>query len=416
MNTSKYPLWLGYMDMPSFLANPITIVNSYDCIIIDDQGKEYFDLSSGIKNVILGYSEQRIIDAVTEQMKRVAFVKGSSFWNEPALELAQEIKSIANVSNPRMLFHNSGTEAVEASIKLIRQYSYLNNTSKSTIATIKNGYHGQTIGALSASGEEYSKEVFQPYLDGFVFFDLPQNDGDIDKLECLIQDNDTVGAIMFEPILGNGGVVEISEKYLKAIKNISLKYNLLLICDEVTTGFGRCGKWFLSNQLEPDIIIGGKALTNGYLPLSVVIVSDKIWKLFDEKGSFRHGQTNLNHPVCCACGLATLKILKEIEAPKLSVQKEEMIKSALQPLLENGLVTSVRGKGLLWAIEFNINIHKNHKNHKWLEQALLDKNFIVGQIDNTIFISPPLLINVELINEFVKVFNNCLNTGKKMRW
>jgi adenosylmethionine-8-amino-7-oxononanoate aminotransferase len=413
MNPSKYPLWLGYMDMPSFLANPITIVDSYDCMIIDDQGKEYVDLSSGIRNVILGYSEQRIIDAVTEQMKRVAFVKGSSFGNEPALELAQEIKSIANVSNPRMLFHNSGTEAVEASIKLIRQYSYLNNTNRATIATLKNGYHGQTIGALSASGEEYSKEVFKPYLDGFVFFDLPQNDGDIDKLECLIKDNDTVGAIMFEPILGNGGVVEISDKYLKAIKNICLKYNILLICDEVTTGFGRCGEWFLSNQLEPDIIIAGKAITNGYLPLSVVIVSEKIWQVFDENGSFRHGQTNLNHPVCCACGLATLKILKEIDAPKLSVQKGEMIKSALQPLLENGLVTSVRGKGLLWAIEFNINIHKKHKNHKWLEKALLDKNFIVGQIDNTIFISPPLLINIELINEFVKVFNICLNTDKK---
>ncbi|MBD2414683.1 aspartate aminotransferase family protein [Nostoc calcicola FACHB-3891] len=408
MSTNKYPLWLGYMDMPSFLDNPITIVDSYGCTVIDSQGIEYIDLSSGIRNVILGYSEERIVKAVTEQMKKVTFVKGSSFGNEPALELAQEIQSIANISNPRMLFHNSGTEAVEASIKLIRQYSYLNNTNRNTIATLKNGYHGQTIGALSASGEEYSKEPFKPYLNGFTFFDLPQNDGDIDKLEFILKKDNTIGAIMLEPILGNGGVVEISEKYLKAIKNLCLKYNILLICDEVTTGFGRCGEWFLTNQLEPEIIIGGKVLANGYLPLSVVIVSEKIWKVFDEKGSFRHGQTNLNHPVCCACGLETLKILKEIDAPKLSLQKGEMIQTALQSLFDKRLVTSVRGKGLLWAIEFDSNIHKNHKTHKWLEKALLDKHFIVGQIDNIIFIAPPLIVNIEHINNFINMLGKCL--------
>ena len=408
-NYSNYPIWLGYMDMPYFLLNPKTIVSASGCTIVDDTGKEYIDLSSGIRNVILGYSQDRIINAVTEQMKKISFVKGSSFANEPAILLANEIKSIANVENSRILFHNSGTEAVEAAIKLVRQFAFLNNTKKKKIVTIKKGYHGQTITALSSSAEEYSKEPFKPYTNGFIFVDIPNTELAISKLVDKVEKNKLeIGAIMLEPILGNGGVIEIPLEYLKKIKEICSTYDIFLICDEVTTGFGRCGSWFLSNNVQPDIIITGKALTNGYLPLSAVIVSQKIWQVFDNKGLFRHGQTNLNHPICCACGLETLKILKEINAPKLSQQKGEEIKLCFKDLINNGLITSIRGKGLLWAIEFDISIHRKYTAKKWLENALLEEGLIVGQIDNTIFISPYLFINDEIkqlvlkINEIVK--------------
>lgn len=408
LNPQDYPLWLGYTDMPTFLQDPITMVKAEGVTLIDDQGKRYLDLESGIRNVLLGYSQEEITKAIYEQLARLPYTRSAHFGNDAALQLAKQLASVSPVKNPRILFHNSGSEAVEASIKLVRQLAFLKNDKRNFIISFKGGYHGQTITALSASGEEYSKEPFAPLTKGFIFLDFPKSFSEVTKVEEILQKDPYVGAIIVEPILGNGGVIPLPEGYLSKLSRICDKYQLLLICDEISTGFGRCGKWFLSEECSPDILVVGKALTNGYLPLSAVIVSENVWQTFDQHGNFRHGQTNLNHPACCAAGLATLKILFNLNAPKICLEKGNQISESLKELQLNGRVKSLRGKGLLWGIVFDEAIHNKHDSNKWLQLLMLEKGFIIGQIENTIFLSPSLVIEESHISNFMKWFKEAL--------
>jgi adenosylmethionine-8-amino-7-oxononanoate aminotransferase len=403
-----FPLWLGYTDMPSFLNNPIIIVSAHDSILVDNQGHEYVDLNSGMKNVILGYSQPRIVDAVNAQMQKVSFVNGSSFANESALQLAKDLAALCQVANPRILFHNSGTEAVEAAIKIVRQLAFEQANQKYSIVTLRRGYHGQTLGALSASGEEYSKEPFGPLVEGFIPIRIPSGSNDLEDLNYILDTIETVGAVMIEPVLANGGVITLPMDFLSTLAKICKERGILLICDEITTGFGRCGEWFVSNLISPDILLVGKAMTNGYLPLSATIVSERIWKAIDNRAPFRHGQTNLNHPVCCACGQETISILKEIDAPSRARQKGKMILDALSPLANRGLIVSIRANGLLFALDFAQSFSNGKNSRKWLQDFLLQQGFVVGQIDNTIFLSPPLVITVEQIARFATTLKKAL--------
>lgn len=408
MNPYDYPLWLGYTDMPIFLQEPITMVKANGIILTDSRGKEYIDLESGIRNVLLGYSQNEILEAVRVQLQKLPYARGAHFGNEAALRLALKLASMSPVKRPRILFHNSGSEAIEASLKIVRQLAFIRGNGKTSVITLKKGYHGQTISALSASGESYSKEPFKPLTEGFVFVDVPTSMHCADQILSILQKNPSIGAIMIEPILGNGGVIPIPEEYLLRIRQICDEHNLLLICDEITTGFGRCGRWFMSEAYPPDILIVGKAITNGFLPLSAVIVAESIWQTFDSSGNFRHGQTNLNHPACCAAGLATIEILLSMNAPEACLRKGQELQDAFSELKMSGRIKELRGCGLLWAIVFDEQIHRRHNSNKWLQLLLLDKGFIVGQIENTIFLSPAVITDSSHIMCFIESMQKAL--------
>jgi len=408
VNMQDYPLWLGYTDMPRFLQDPITMVNANGVVLTDSRGKEYIDLESGIRNVLLGYSQPEIVEAVRMQLQTLPYVRGAHFGNVAALGLARKLAALSPVNRPRILLHNSGSEAVEAAVKIVRQLAFMRRDGRTSIITLKKGYHGQTVTALSASGESYSKEPFEPLTDGFVFVDVPTDVHDTDKILSVLRGDSSIGAVMIEPILGNGGVIPIPEEYLLQMRKICDEHRLLLICDEVTTGFGRCGRWFLSENYPPDILIVGKAITNGYLPLSATIVAEPIWQTFDRQGYFRHGQTNLNHPACCAAGLATLEILSRMNAPEACQRKGQEIREAFQALTMSGKVLELRGCGLLWAIVFDGEIHRRHSPSKWLQLLLLEKGFIVGQIENTIFLSPAVITESSHVQRFIECLQKAL--------
>jgi adenosylmethionine-8-amino-7-oxononanoate aminotransferase len=408
VNAQNYPLWLGYTDMPRFLQDPITMVNANGIVLTDSRGKEYVDLESGIRNVLLGYSQPEIVEAVRMQLQALPYARGAHFGNAAALSLALKLADLSPVKRPRILFHNSGSESVEAAVKIVRQLAFLRRDGRSSIITLNKGYHGQTVTALSASGESYSKEPFEPLTEGFVFVDVPTSVHDADQILSILRENPCIGAVMIEPILGNGGVITIPEEYLLQVRKICDEHGLLLICDEVTTGFGRCGKWFLSENYPPDILIVGKAITNGYLPLSATIVAEPIWQTFDQQGYFRHGQTNLNHPACCAAGLATLEILSRMNAPEACQRKGQEIREAFQALMMSGKVLELRGCGLLWAIVFDGEIHRRHSPSKWLQLLLLEEGFIVGQIENTVFLSPAVITESSHVQRFIECLQKAL--------
>jgi|GEM_PF-2092158 len=404
----KYPVWLGYMDMPGFERLPITMHAAKDAVLYDVNNVQYIDFLSGVRNVLLGYSEKRISDAIYNQLLTLPFASGSNFGNDVAVALAEQLGQLSKIRNPRVIFHNSGSEAIEASIKLVRQYNFLKKNEKKKIITLKKGYHGQTITALSASGEFFSKEPFQPFTEGFIQVPFPEEVDQVSELEKILKNSNGVAAILIEPLLGNAGVLELPIGYLAEVKRLCIKYDICLIADEVSTGFGRLGEWFLSTDIEPDILVVGKAMTNGYLPLSAVIVSEKIWRDFDGNGFFRHGQTYLNHPVCCRAGLQTISILEEIGAPALCIKKGILVRKMLEPLIKSGKIKTIRGKGLMFAIVFDETIHKKHASIKWLQTAMLNAGFIIGQLDNTVFISPPLIIQDFQVENFVDALEKLL--------
>lgn len=407
MTFNDYPLWLGYTNMPDFLETSVTMAKASGTKLIDTNGKEYIDLESGIRNVILGYTNNEITNAITTQLKILPYSRSAHFGNKPALELAQVLANFSPVKNPRILFHSSGSESIEASIKIVRQLAFINGNNKKNVLVINKGYHGQTLAALTASGDAFSKAPFEPFMPGFDFIEIPQSMQDIQNIHNLIKDSN-IGAILLEPILGNGGIISIAESLLIELRKICDDLNILLICDETTTGLGRCGRWFLSDSCSPDILIIGKALTNGFLPLSALIVAENIWGQFDMNDYFRHGQTYLNHPVCCAAGIATIAVLKKIDAPTMSQKKEIIIKEMFKELILSERIIELRGKGLLWAIEINAQFSHAKKTKKWFQTLMLEKGIIIGQIESTIFLSPALIIEDKHIYRLVEHLDKIL--------
>ncbi len=397
---NEYPLWLGYTSMTDFLRNPITIHSATDYFLKDDQGKVYVDLMSGTRNVILGYSQREIADAMLTQLELLPFARGASFGNTPASELATKLAKLSGIENPRVLFHSSGSEAVECAIKLVRQLASIRNDGRNSIITFDKGYHGQTITALSSSGEYYSKEPFVPWTEGFITTPVPEISEDFNRIQDLIESDSTVGAVMIEPILTNAGVISLPPDYLRLLRELCSQHNILLICDEISTGLGRCGVWFVSEGTPPDILLLGKTLTNGYFPLSAVIVSCAIWKEFDSNGVFRHGQTHINNPVGCAAALSTISIMERLNVPQVSLEKGKMIMQILESLKSQNVIVDCRGLGLLFVIVLSSEINAGKSSPKWLQNILLDFGYVVGQIDNTILLSPPISISEETMTAF----------------
>lgn len=399
---SHYPLWLPYTDMTQFERAPLTLVRAEGAFVYDTDGRRYTDLSAGTRNVLLGYSRAEIVDAVTEAMRCLPYVRSGSFGSAPALDLARRLALLAPIENARVMFQNSGSEAVEVAFKLLRQYRSLHGDPRTTVLALKLGYHGQTLATLWASGEEYSREPFTPAVPGFLSLDFPTSASDAEALAQLVSRHPDVGAVIVEPVLGHAGSRVLPPGYLAALRRTCDELDLVLVCDEITSGLGRCGQWFMSQDAKPDILLVGKVLTNGYLPLSAALASERIWRAFDARGLFRHGQTYTNHPVCCACGLATLDLLEREDAPALARRLGESTRARLGPLLREGSVTAVRGVGALFSIEFDPVIHRRRGSPKWLQGLLLADGFVVGQIDSTLFLSPPLVLEADEIDRFAE--------------
>ena len=404
----------------------VVFESAHGTTVVDAEGNEYLDAYSALWNVNVGYGRQEIADAVYEQIQKLPYYPHSQI-NVPATTLAEQLAACLPGDLNHVYFCNSGSEANETAIKIARQYGRQTYPGENRYKIISRyrGYHGFTYGALSATGQPRRRKAFEPLVPGFPHAHPPYcyrcpigldastcGVACADDIERIIQGEgpETVIGIIAEPIIGGGGAIVSPDEYLPKLRKICDDYGLLLILDEVITGFGRTGKMFACEHwdVQPDLITLAKGLTSGYLPLGACVASTKVFNAFlgdtDENREFAQVCTYGGHPVACAAGIANLKILQEERLWENAEKVGTHLLSKLETLRALPIVGDVRGKGLLLGVEL-IETDGTHletaKTNRIVGQLRdFDKGgIIVGKIghaveepESIIFIAPPLIL------------------------
>ena len=372
--------------LKNYARYPVEFVEGEGINLFDKNGKEYLDFLSGIAVTGFGHQHKKIKEAASSQLNKLWHVS-NLFEATPQEELAQKLTTATGMDS--VFFCNSGTEANEAAIKFARKWG----GKRKTIITANGGFHGRTMGSLSATAQTKLHEGFTPMLSGFTFVDF----NNIEAIKNAI-DNSTC-AIMVEPIQGESGVIVPDETYLRALKSICDENNLLLILDEVQTGIGRTGKLFAHqySDIVPDILTSAKGIANG-LPLGATICSKKVADVIMPGD---HGSTFGGNPVAVASANKVLDLLTTEQLEYISNIGEEIKNSILQ--IDNSLIKNVRGKGLMVGIEFVQPIAKK------IAKVLLNDGIVVGNSGDTVLrLLPPFVVTQNNIHKFVNLFTSAL--------
>jgi acetylornithine/N-succinyldiaminopimelate aminotransferase len=369
---------------------PITITHGKGVYLFTEDGKKYLDFFSGLAVNALGYGNEKVIRAIEEQIKK--YIHLSNYYtNSPQVELAEKLVKYSGLS--KVFFSNSGTEAIEASLKLIRKYS----GPEKKILTFSNAFHGRTYGSLSLGGKEKYKKYFAPLLSNIVQLEF----NNVDQLEKNI-DSDTA-AIYLEFIQGEGGVRVASEQFITKIESLKKKYDFILVADEVQSGIGRTGKTFAYNHygIKPDLVILAKAIGGG-LPLGAMITNQKYSSVF-EFGD--HGSTFGGNPVACAAGLAVMNEVFENglvnEVSKLGDYFSAQLKMIRDEYPDK--ITDIRGLGFMLGAEMT-------KPCSSIIDEFRNKGILVNCTnENVLRILPPLISTQENIDHFIDQFKSILS-------
>lgn len=349
--------------------------------LIDADGKVYWDLLAGIAVNALGYAHPRLVRAMKEEASKLYHV--SNLYYQPAQVLLAE-KLITASGMAKVFFCNSGTEAIEASLKFAR----LATPGRHGVVAFNGSFHGRTFGALSMTGNEGYRAPFEPLVPGTFF--IPPND--IAALDAAV--NETTSAIVMEPIQGEGGIVPFSDDFLKAARAAADRVGAALILDEIQSGLGRTGSLFVFKQkgIVPDMVTLAKPLGGG-LPLGAVLVTERIAALLKPG---HHGTTFGGNPVACRLGLELLSELEEKDYPAKVAALGAWFERRLKRLkkVAPGIV-DIRGTGLIWGIELD-------REAAPIAKALLAKGFVVGTArKNVLRLLPPYVVPKKALTAFV---------------
>jgi adenosylmethionine-8-amino-7-oxononanoate aminotransferase len=432
--TYKYPeSFVFYRKLNKLFPKAVSSQGSY---ILDETGKRYFDASGGAVVVNIGHAVPEIAEALAGQARVLPYVNGTQFTNNAVEALASELAEVLPGTLKYSYFLSSGSEANEAAVKLARQYWYEKGIhSKWKIISRTPSYHGNTLTALSLSGREHYRTVFGPLLTDFPRIKAPDPyrhpgcsacTGELLEEEILRQGPDTVAAFIAEPIIGSSaGAVVPSVEYYDRIADICRKYEILFIADEVMSGMGRTGKWFSFQHYHfvPDILVTGKGINGGVIPLSGLVAKKEIVdQLAAGSGYFNHAQTYSHTPVTCAAGVATLRYLKKHRLVERCAEMGGVLQECLSELREYPVVGDVRGKGLMFAVEFvqdrktKTPFNRSEKFVERLTEAAFQNGVIlwnnVGHVDGTngdlVMIAPPFTVTDEELADFMKRFKKSL--------
>ncbi|ACL77548.1 aspartate aminotransferase family protein [Ruminiclostridium cellulolyticum] len=369
--------------------NVINIVKGEGIFLYDDSGRRFQDAYSGLWNMNYGYSDNDIKKAIKTQIEELPYINPITLGNPKASELADKLCSITHDEITKVLFTCSGSEAIEAAIKISRKYNNLIGKKQYHIAVISESYHGSYYGSMSASFyDENEKQGYGPMVDGFIKLVLPfsrrckteemtidEKNKVMQKLEETLQNNkDKLCAIIVEPILASGGVIPLFEEYLSRINSFCRENNVLFVCDEVATGFGRTGTMFRFQKfdLKPDIITMSKGINNGYLPLGAVCISEKIESAFlKENQILFHLSTQNANPICLAAALATIDKMERDNILEVVNAKSTYFKKILNDDLSNlSMVFEIRIHGLMAAIDLADRETNNPISHEQLIKVI----------------------------------------------
>ena len=387
--------------MPNYGTPSVTFVKGSGTELFDKDGKRYLDFLCGIAVTGLGHSHPRIADAISEQANTLLHVS-NLFITEPQLEVAATLDRLINTGSDqsgKILFQNSGAEANEAAMKLARKYQGL---GKHGVLSAYKSFHGRTMATLAATGQPEKHKPFMPLPEGFKYAEwnnLASFEGAIDQ---------TTGAILVEPIQGEGGVNNASSDFLQGLRKLCDEKGLLLIMDEIQTGLGRTGEWFGFHHanIKPDIVTMAKGMANG-VPIGAVWAKSEIADAF-KPGD--HGSTFAGQPLATSAARETLRVLEEIQAPKLAKEKGEEMAAAITNI--DG-VDSVRGLGLLLGVEIEKEGLVKGDARDLAQDCLKEGLVLNGVTPTALRLAPPLTISSEEIIEGAEILEKVLKTRKE---
>ena len=361
--------------MAEWSKDPLLMAKADGVFYWDVHGKRYWDALSGIYTVSVGHNNRRVIEAIRKQFDTLHFSPPMHGTNPVAVQLANMIAGVAPGDLNTVKFESAGSEVTEAAIKLARQYHRLTgNPGKYKIISRYLSWHGSTLGALSASGLKSRKTVNEPLAPGFLKVFPPTcyrcpfgKTYPSCEITCATLVNDviemedpaTVAAVLVEPIGHTGGIIDPPAEYLRILRDVCTRHNVLLIFDEIITGMGRTGHLFAADTFGvlPDVICTAKGLSGGYAPLSAMIcrkpIADAFWGPVETNPGFVEGHTFEGNPISCAAGIAVLREILENDLCANARRQGDRLRTGFQKLADKyGVVGDIRGKGLLQGIEF----------------------------------------------------------------
>ena len=427
--------WLhpqGDLDAPPGTIPQLMFASGAGAILTDVEGREYVDGMASLWNVNVGYGRAELADAAATQMKSLAFSSAyGGFSTKPAIELAAKLAELAPGDLDVTYFASGGAEANDTAYKVARLYWKLRGEpARVNIVSRLRDYHGLTYGATSATGLANFWKGFEPLAPGFLHAPSPDpyrysgegsaGEAYVKALEDVVLKAGvaTVAAVVVEPVQGAGGVIVPPQDYFPLLRQVCNKYGLLLIADEVITGFGRTGRWFAMEHwnVQADLMVFAKGVTSGYLPLSGVMLTHAVHDtLKTAKGPFQHGFTYSGHPTACAVGLRNLQILEDEHLVERAAERGAYLLKRLNELRSHEIVGDVRGLGLVAAVELVrdratkqlFETSAGAARRVWL--AALDEGVIVRPLTGDVLaMSPPFVISNEQIDRIVSVLDRAI--------
>jgi taurine-pyruvate aminotransferase len=432
-------LWHGNLQHRGLEKRPpLEIASAEGCYVFDAEGHRYLDAMAGLFCVNVGYGRREIVDAVTAQMAQLAYYPLTQSHG-PAARLAARLAGLLPEGIGRVFFSNSGSEAVETALKMARQCARRMHPGQNRYKVIARhrGYHGFTMGALSATGQTPRRQGFEPLVPGFLHVAPPDHYrcswcsaepgctlACADEIERVIrmEGPETVAAVIAEPVIGGGGIFPAPEGYLERLRAICDRHGVLLIIDEVITGFGRTGKLFGFEHagIRPDILTFAKGLTSAYLPLGATVATSRVFEAFqgdDGDAKFAQVSTFGGHPSSCAAGLANLEILTRERLWENSARTGGYLIERLRAL-QSRWIGEIRGCGLLIGLEIVTDAKKTplpEAEMVRLQREIREAGVLVGRNNdslpgfcNVLILSPPLTLTRDQADEIVAAIRTVL--------
>ncbi len=429
-------VWHAFTQMQDY--EPLIVTHASGCVLTDIEGRELIDGVSSVWCNVHGHQHPVIDSAIREQLNKVAHVTSLGMSNPTTIELARRLAEITPDGLEHTFFSGDGASSVEVALKMAFQYWHQREDprpQKNTYIALGSAYHGDTLGSVSVGGVARFHEMFEPLLFNVIRVDNPNTyrlpegvsatDATayyLDKLEStLATHHQQVAAMVIEPLVqGAAGLIMQPEGYLRGVRELTRKYDVLLIADEVAVGFGRTGKMFACEHesVSPDIMCLAKGLTGGYLAMSATIATTEIWNAFLGSGlkTFYHGHTYAGNPLAAAAALATLDIFHDEATLENVATRSQELREALETrIASHPLVGNIRQRGLIAAIELvadkatkdplNATLGTGYK----VCQAALDKGVWLRPLRDTLVIMPPLSINQQQLQQIVDAVDYGLN-------
>src|SRR5579863_1621195 len=383
--------------MSTYRPPEVRFVSGSGSRLVDDTGKSYLDFLSGIAVTSLGHAHPAVGDAICGQARTLLHVSNlfGNTLNEAVAQLIDRLVGDGAQAGGKVFFANSGAEANECAIKLVRRVA---GPGRFAIVTAVGSFHGRTFGAMAATGQAAKKDAYAPLLQGFIHVPF----GDAGALRKTLED-ESVGAVLLEPIAGEFGVIPAPSGYLREVRSICDEFGVLLVCDEIQTGLARTARWFAFQREEilPDVVTMAKALGNG-------VPAGACWAKAEVAAAFQpgdHGSTFGGQPLAMSAVKATLETMVAIDAPRLAKERGEHLKARIAALAG---VSSVRGAGLLIGVVLEEGIDSKAVEHEALEVGLVVNTPVPGVIR----LAPPLTVSEDECDEGARLLRESIERAR----